>query len=105
MIRNAVVHLTGQQPVVADLEQMPLPTDIGIVCTNVRYADGKKPNFINHTESTFLFPMAHIFFIEIPAADIRRDLPALQAGDFGSEEEELLDLEPDEDFLRRIREA
>jgi hypothetical protein len=105
VIRNTVIHLAGEQPIVADLEQMPLPSDVGILCSNVRYADGKKPNFIDHTESTFLFPMIHVRFIEIPAADIRRDLPALAMGDLTTEDEELLDLEPDEDFLRRIREA
>ena len=105
MIRNAVIHLTGEQPIVADLEQMPSTTDVGILCTNVRYVDGKKPNFIDHTLSTFLFPMAHVRFIEISAPDIRRDLPAIGAGEIPAPVDDMLDLEPDEDFLRRIREA
>jgi hypothetical protein len=105
MIRNAVIHLSGEQPVVVDLEQMPTVTDVAIVCTNVRYVGGKKPNFIDHTESTFIFPMLNIRFIEIPGAEIRQDLPALAAGEIETDADELLDLEPDEDFLRRIREA
>ena len=105
MIRNAVIHLTGEQPLVADLDQMPTPTDVGLLCSNVRYVDGKKPNFIDHRESTFLFPMLHIRFIEIPSAEDRRDLPAIGAGEIPAPVDDMLDLEPDEDFLRRIREA
>jgi hypothetical protein len=105
MIRNVVIHLTGEQPIMVDLDQLPTATDVGVLCSNVKYIDGKKPTFIDHTESSFLFPMAHIRFIEIPSADVRRDQPRLQAGDYDLPPEDAGDLEPDEDFLRRIREA
>lgn len=105
MIRNAVIHLAGEQPLLADLDEMPQSTDIGLLCSNVRYIDGKKPTFIDHTESTFLFPMVFVRFVEIPPAEIRGDRPMLTAGPIEAEDEDMPDLEPDEDFLRRIREA
>jgi hypothetical protein len=105
MIRNAVVHMQGDQPFMADLEALPTPADAALVCTNVRLAGGKKPTFIDHSESTFLIPLIHVRFVEIPpTAEAIADAAQLTAGDVspptGDEE-----LELDEDFLRRVREA
>ena len=66
MIRNAVLHLHNEQPLQADLYALPSPTDVTIVCTNLRTSDGKKPVFIDHAKSTFVFPYIHVRFLEIP---------------------------------------
>ncbi len=107
IIRNAVLHLHNEQPLLADLIGMPDPTHTTVVCTNLRTLGGKRPVFADHTESTFFFPMVHIRFIELPpthaaggSAEPNRSEPvALGAGETGS------DLEIDEDFLRRVRDA
>ena len=65
VIRNVVIHIANEQPLLADLYEMPGTTDISLVCTNVRMLDGKKPLFIDHTSSTFVFPYLHIRFIEV----------------------------------------
>lgn len=103
MIRNAVIHLLSEQPVIADLLAMPSPGDVSLLCTNLRTLDGKRPVFIDRMDSTFVFPYLHIRFIEIrpdPAADAVA--PAADVEADGAVE---TDLEIDEDFLRRIREA
>ena len=99
---RAVLHLTNDQPLVVDLLEEPTPRDIAIVCTNPRTVDGKKPVFIDYATSTFVFPMSAIRFVEV-----------LRLGDDGeqltpvvsSAPAEFEDLEIDEDFLRRVREA
>jgi hypothetical protein len=107
MIRNVVVHLLNEQPVVVDLFEMPTPSDAGLVCTNMRTLDGKPPVFVDHSASTFLFPYTGIRFIEIPSGS--EGAPGAQSpGDEESLPEPVADdedLEIDEDFLRRIREA
>lgn len=110
MIRNVVIHIANEQPLLADLYDMPGATDISLVCTNVRMLDGKKPLFIDHASSTFVFPYLHIRFIEIlagaatglPEQPVDDQLPdtADQAG-----EDSEADLELDEDFLKRIRDV
>lgn len=101
MIR-AIIHLTNDQPLSVDLLEMPTPGDIAIVCTNVRTIDGKKPVFIDYSTSTFVFPMVGMRFVEIlqAGADAGRPAPARE-----EPAEEAEDLEIDEDFLRRVREA
>jgi hypothetical protein len=74
VIHNAVIHIANEQPLLADLYQMPTSTDVSLVCTNVRALDGKKPIFIDHTDSTFFFPYLHLRFLEIPAGEMQRHL-------------------------------
>ena len=107
MIQKAIVHIQGDQPLLADLLALPQPGDASLVCTNLRSLDGRKPVFIEHSASTFVFPYQHIRFVEILAEDESAARPsatssgaAQPAPDAGD-----ADLEIDEDFLRRIREA
>ena len=113
MIRNVVIHLNGEQPLLADLYEAPSPGDVGLRCTNLRQMNGKRPVFIDDIGSIFFFPYLHIRFVEIPPERIdrrrsvarshrRRPGPGRPAGRAAEPEP---DLEIDEDFLRRIREV
>jgi hypothetical protein len=110
VIRNVVIHITNEQPLLADLYELPTAADVSLVCTNVRMLDGKKPIFIDHSKSVFLFPYLNLRFIEM--------LPGSTDGLTGdgssengiavepvAETEPEAELEIDEDFLRRIRDA
>jgi hypothetical protein len=68
MIRNVVVHITNEQPLLADLYRMPEPTDVALVCTNVRAMSGGRPSFIHDSAATFIFPLIHIRFVEVPVS-------------------------------------
>jgi hypothetical protein len=93
-----------------------------MVCTNIRTMDGKRPVFIDHSESVFFFPYLHIRFVEFragatgapeieaPGATSAQD-QANGRGDAAAEAAEAAEaesdaeIELDEDFLRRIREV
>ena len=106
VIRNVVLHLVGEQPLLADMESFPAPSDAAVVCTNVRYMNGRAPLFIDHKESWFLFPMSQLRFVEIPeAARTTHGSPADAPVGEDETPEPPMELELDEDFLRRIREA
>jgi hypothetical protein len=100
---RAIVHLANDQPLAVDIDEMPTAADISIVCRNVRTLDGKKPVFIDHTSSTFVFPYASIRFVEIPVGGGIGGDGEREAAPAAAAEPE--DLEIDEDFLRRVREA
>ncbi|MEO8469217.1 MAG: hypothetical protein ABI573_06070 [Chloroflexota bacterium] len=107
MIRNAIVHLFNDQPIMVDLFALPEASDAGLLCTNLRSIDGRKPVFIERSDSRFIFPYQHIRFVEV----VNEDEVAAGPGSVPVESpiaapdpiEE--DLEIDEDFLRRVREA
>lgn len=104
MIRNAFLHLLGEQPLLVDMPEEPRPGDLVLVCTNLRTTNGKRPHFVDDGSATFVFPYAQIRFVEIPLAT---RMPAGTAFATGPEslpagrDEEALEL--DEDFLRRVR--
>jgi hypothetical protein len=106
MIRNAIIHVQNEQPLLADLFEVPSALDQGLLCTNLRMLDGKRPIFIEKSESTFFFPYLHIRFVELmPGSTGQADLDQDQAAAAEPEAPEEADLEIDEDFLRRIREV
>jgi hypothetical protein len=113
MIRNAVLHLNNEQPVVVDLFELPRSVDLGVRCTNMRTLDGKRPVFIDDIKAVFFFPYEHVRFVEIPPRSLvgtELEVPveaAVVAAPAVPATESLDDdnLEIDEDFLRRIREV
>jgi len=135
MLRDVVVHLHNEQPLRADLLFEPSQTDNVIICRNLRTMNGKKPVFIDEIDSTFMLPLAHIRFVEIPRSSIESHadeatMEATQSGTGNSSSETLERLawltdgkgdepgpdssmprpdevpdELDDDLLRRIRDA
>jgi hypothetical protein len=109
MIPSAVLHLANDQPLLVDLFGLPSPTDPVLMCTNVRSLTGKRPVWADHVESVYYFPWLHVRFLEIPpgAAEVRSQVPALTAGPTSplAALDPDPDLEIDEEFLRRVREA
>jgi hypothetical protein len=108
VIRNVVVHVLNEQPLLADLYELPKNEDQGVLCTNLRMMDGRRPVFIDRIESIFFFPYLHIRFLEIPPASgavVGVQESAEQVAPTSPTAEPDEDLELDEDFLRRIREV
>jgi hypothetical protein len=99
---RAILHLLNDQPIVVDLYEAPTPADVTVICTNMRTVDGKKPVYIDFAASTFVFPMSSVRFVEIPPTGEAAERAAGPAIAAPAESE---DLEIDEDFLRRVREA
>ena len=125
MIRDVVLHMVGDQPMRADIESLPTAGDTTLVCTNLLTIERRKPLSVDFTDSVFIIPLQFIRFIEIPRAAIAAsglgvpsspgvprppELPAgregpVEGSEAGPPEEPLEHLEPDEELLRRIREA
>jgi hypothetical protein len=114
VIREAIVHMKNEQPLMVDLGALPTSADACLVCTNVRYLNGHKPSFVDLVDSWFLIPLDMIRFVEVPQASIARaeqegSVLALPAGPItprpGDAGVTLDDAGFDADLLRRIREA
>ena len=84
MIRHVIQHLHGELPLKADIESLPTAADAGLLCTNLRTLEGRKPLSTEFLDSVFLIPYNIIRFIEIPRASIDQaglgmDLPVRPA--------------------------
>ncbi|HEY7589414.1 MAG TPA: hypothetical protein VH723_00335 [Candidatus Limnocylindrales bacterium] len=102
-IRNAVIHLANEQPLLADLFAPPVAGDLVLICTNLRTLGGKRPVFADDSRSIFYFPFTHIRFLEIPPGADGSVVEAAPSRRPEPEPEE--DLEIDEDFLRRVKDV
>ncbi|MEA2621869.1 MAG: hypothetical protein QOH61_779 [Chloroflexota bacterium] len=99
--------MNNEQPLLADLRQLPTAADACLVCTNLRYLGGKKPTFVDHIDSWFLIPLGIVRFVEVPQKSIEdsEDLLALPPGDVAEETYDPIDVEGENDLLRRMREV
>ena len=111
MLRDVVVHLHNEQPLLADLLEPPTAGNTCVVCTNLRATNGQTPVFVERSDSTFVFPLVHVRFIEIRATSVEAQevglLPATTTTDV-ERDHEVEDDSADEDqepvdVLRRIR--
>jgi hypothetical protein len=109
--------MNNEQPLVADMRALPTSTDACLVCTNLRYVNGKKPSFTDALDSWFLIPLGMVRFVEVPSAEIENsEMLALPAGevpvrpftpsdDFGMSDDDVMDLDSENELLRRMREV
>jgi len=64
MAFTVILHLSGTDPILAEMEELPDPKASYVVCTNPRARDGKNLVFIEPECTRFLFPWHRINFIE-----------------------------------------
>ena len=114
MIHDVVLHMNNEQPLMADLFELPDASTALLRCTNLRMLNGKRPIFADDINSIFIFPMLHLRFIEVMPGSEPSDslaLPAgtavepIEMGSGGPGDDRDAEIEIDEDFLRRVREA
>lgn len=65
MSSTVIVHIRNAEPMVAEIEDMPGPTDTLIKLNNPRQRDGKDLIFLEHNVVTVYWPWSEISFIEI----------------------------------------
>ena len=107
MIRDVVLHLLNEQPLLIDVFDTPTPSDTALVGTNLRTMSGTRPLFASHSDATFVFPYAHIRFVEVPAGSVNAAAPNAELALQPARAEPGAEPEPDldEEFLRRVRDA
>jgi hypothetical protein len=118
MIRDVVLHLMSEQPLLADMDALPSPNDNLIICKNLRMMNGNRPIFVDESASTFIFPMEFVRFIEVPPKALagydrmgRMDpdraalSPAEAAAMAAAANAVVEEPEIDEDFLQRVRDV
>ncbi|MFQ5922324.1 MAG: hypothetical protein ACE5M4_05725 [Anaerolineales bacterium] len=70
MPTTVLVHLTGEDPVLGEIEEIPTPTDTIVTVNNPRRKDGKDLPYIEGNVVTVVWPMHRVTFLEIlPTAE------------------------------------
>ena len=65
MSYTVVLHLSGEVPVLGEIEELPKPTDTIITVTNPRQRDGKDLHYLEHNVIKVVWPLERLSLIEI----------------------------------------
>ena len=66
----ALVHVKNEDPIVAELDEIPSATDNLIILKNPRRRDGKDIHYLDNQVTLVIFPYERINFVEIlPGAE------------------------------------
>ncbi len=65
MTETVVVHITNEEPFLAEIDEIPHPKDSVLILSNPRRRDGREVTFLTEMVTTVIWPWAKINFIEI----------------------------------------
>lgn len=60
-----IIHPTGEEPIIGEVEQLPDPTDVSITINSPRKIDGKELHYLAENVLTVIWPLSRLNFIEI----------------------------------------
>jgi hypothetical protein len=62
---NVLIHISGEEAIVGEIEGLPEPTDQVLIVSNVRYRDGRDVSYLLPETDTVVYPWANIHCVEI----------------------------------------
>ena len=69
---TVVVHISGDDPFVAEVENLPQPTDQTVTLANPRKRDGKLVQYFDQDAVSVIVPWHRIGFIEVMPSEEER---------------------------------
>lgn len=71
MTISVIVHISNEEPIVCELEELPGPQDQIVMLTNPRRRDGKELTYLEEDVSRLIIPWHRINFVQVlPSAEI-----------------------------------
>ncbi len=72
MAKLVLIHVANEDPILAEMDDLPNPGDNYVVFTNPRRRDGRPVNYVTAGARTFIFPWTRISFIEVMVSEDER---------------------------------
>ena len=72
MAKTVVLHIMGEDPVLADMDQEPQPGDAYVKVSNLRKRDGKDVTYLTPGVQSVIYPWHRITFLEIMVSEEER---------------------------------
>lgn len=74
MATEVIIHLHNEDPVLAEMEELPDPTHQFLHISNPRRRDGRSLHYVTEGATSFIFPWTRITFVEIMHAEADREV-------------------------------
>jgi len=71
---TVLIHISNEDPVVGEIEEMPTSLDLTITVNNPRKRDGKDLHFLQPDVSKVIWPWSRINFIEVLPSDADEEI-------------------------------
>ncbi|MBN1579365.1 MAG: hypothetical protein JXA89_01585 [Anaerolineae bacterium] len=72
---TVLVHVMGEDPFLAEVDELPQPTDQAVSFTNPRKRDGKSLHYVAPETVSVIFPWHRISFVEVmPSEETRGEI-------------------------------
>ncbi len=69
MAYTVLIHLANEDPILAELDELPDPQHQTLIINNPRLRDGKDLHYVQPEVQTLIFPWTRITFIEVMPTD------------------------------------
>ena len=88
MATTVILHIKNAEAVVAEVDELPQPSDVMITVKNPRTVDGKDLHFLMDKVVTVIWPFDALNFIEVLPSDEEEQIiiEEVQATDLENEE-------------------
>ena len=73
MAKVILIHVVGEDPILAEVEELPKPTDQFLEFSNPRRRDGKSIAYVTNGAKSFLFPWHRLSFVEVMTTETERE--------------------------------
>ena len=71
---NVILHISGEEPIIAEIEEMPTPTDTLLIVNNPRKRDGKDLAYLATDVTTVIWPWDKINFLEVMPSEAEEEI-------------------------------
>ncbi len=65
MSHSIIIHVTGESPILGEVDELPKPADATITVMNPRQRDGKELHYISNNVIRVIWPISKVNFIEV----------------------------------------
>jgi hypothetical protein len=60
-----ILHPSGEEPIIGEIEELPQPSDFSITVNSPRRVDGKELHYLSESVLTVIWPLNRMNFIEV----------------------------------------
>lgn len=69
MAHTVIIHLQNEDPVMAEMDELPDPQAVSFTCVNPRRRDGKAIAYLDEACTSFIFSWNRVSLIEVMPGD------------------------------------
>ena len=71
---QVILHISNEEPIIGDIDDLPQPEDSVLMINNPRKRDGKDIPYLSADATTVIWPWSKINFLEIVTTEAEEEI-------------------------------